>query len=472
MSVAQQYPARTDTNGTTWYRPVRDPGMGMDQWGWTADPAQAHPDYLGWQAPTEIAVTITDGPCEPPPISPDITIKRVPSNPTTTKGPAMTDAPFAAAGSTPRTTEWSEYPLPPLPPAGTRYYPQYNGRRQYLLPKPDGGLPVGYSSATVVAKTLDDTYRLEMWGVRRKVESLMKLLDAALAPMAGVAGALATAEQTGEGNARAIELVRELIKAIPFDDLKTTNATIDLINNYNGGQDANEFGTAVHDWLGALDAGLIQLWQIPDMFRPWAVAYRHALARAGLVAVPQYIERVVLNDVGEETLAGQLDRIYRCVTTGELFGGDVKTSKAENLGYSWMTYVVQLDVYFRAPWIMALDGSGWEPMPPINRDMALLVHVPSDAPDKSQVIPYNLHTGDEYLATSIKARQHRSQAKYQVPGLTTPVPTAEALRYVAAYQAIQDARSVEDLNTIWGEYQDVWTDELTALGHTVARLFQ
>ena len=45
LNVAQQYPARTDTNGTTWYRPVREKGVGIDQWGWTSDPAQAHPDY-------------------------------------------------------------------------------------------------------------------------------------------------------------------------------------------------------------------------------------------------------------------------------------------------------------------------------------------------------------------------------------------------------------------------------------------
>lgn len=44
-SVAEQFPARTDANGNTWYRPVRDKGIGMDQWGWTSDPAQADPSY-------------------------------------------------------------------------------------------------------------------------------------------------------------------------------------------------------------------------------------------------------------------------------------------------------------------------------------------------------------------------------------------------------------------------------------------
>lgn len=44
-SVAEQFPAHTDANGNTWYRPVRDKGVGMDQWGWTSDPAQADPSY-------------------------------------------------------------------------------------------------------------------------------------------------------------------------------------------------------------------------------------------------------------------------------------------------------------------------------------------------------------------------------------------------------------------------------------------
>ena len=33
------YPARTDANGTAWYRPA-------DGDGWTADPGQAHPSYF------------------------------------------------------------------------------------------------------------------------------------------------------------------------------------------------------------------------------------------------------------------------------------------------------------------------------------------------------------------------------------------------------------------------------------------
>lgn len=43
--ISHDYPAHTDGNGVTWYRPVRQKGQDVSQWGWTNDPKQAHPDY-------------------------------------------------------------------------------------------------------------------------------------------------------------------------------------------------------------------------------------------------------------------------------------------------------------------------------------------------------------------------------------------------------------------------------------------
>lgn len=37
-SIADYYPAITDDNGNTWYRPAEGDG-------WTSDPTQAHPSY-------------------------------------------------------------------------------------------------------------------------------------------------------------------------------------------------------------------------------------------------------------------------------------------------------------------------------------------------------------------------------------------------------------------------------------------
>lgn len=63
MSVAEQYPARTDTNGNTWYRPLRPKGFDFDQWGWTSDPAQADPSYLA--ATAVCALTAPGSPLMP-----------------------------------------------------------------------------------------------------------------------------------------------------------------------------------------------------------------------------------------------------------------------------------------------------------------------------------------------------------------------------------------------------------------------
>lgn len=55
MTVAQRYPARTDTNGTTWYRPVqRSAG---EIWGWTCEKSQADPSYF----PTETVYASSGG---------------------------------------------------------------------------------------------------------------------------------------------------------------------------------------------------------------------------------------------------------------------------------------------------------------------------------------------------------------------------------------------------------------------------
>jgi len=275
----------------------------------------------------------------------------------------------------------------------------------------------------------------------------------------------------------------QLLAFIAAGNDSKANGPIDMLDNITGGRDSAEFGSAVHAWLEALDLRQITLHQIPEQFRPWADAYQRCLARLGLIALPQYVERVVMYEghwhtepttgartwvPTKEVITGTLDRIYLNVTTGELYLGDLKTSKG--LTFSWVTYCVQLNVYGRASRMATVDGTAWEPMPAVNQTMALLVHVPSDDPSKAAVIPYNLATGDRYLATSIDARDHRRNAKNDVPNLATPVPSAAALRFVAAYQALQAAQSVDDLNRIWSEYQDVWTDDLTQLGHAVAPL--
>lgn len=45
MNVATIYPAWTDHNGNTWYRPAFEGRTPPSNWGWTSDRYQAHPSY-------------------------------------------------------------------------------------------------------------------------------------------------------------------------------------------------------------------------------------------------------------------------------------------------------------------------------------------------------------------------------------------------------------------------------------------
>lgn len=352
-----------------------------------------------------------------------------------------------------RSTETMGYPLPPRPP---RAVAVYDGWGRYKLPSPSTGRPTGFTRATTVASTLDDTYNLSRWKRRETAKNLLDCHRAALAEPPG-----------GSELGDLLEAIRFAHSAENKGDL---DAALDVLDDLCGARDAAELGTAVHAWLEAVDLAMVRPADVPEMFAPYVAAYQDVLCRYGLVAEPAYVERVVLNDRGEESIAGTLDRIYRVVATGELVLGDVKTSKT--LEYGWLTYATQLAIYGYANHMLAADGSGWEPMPVINADYGIIVHVPSDQPERADAVTMDLWYGGEAAALAIEARSRRRQAKKAVPHKhAIPLPTDESLRYVAARRALTNISDPGQLTGVWESYRDIWTDELTQLGQQVAALF-
>jgi hypothetical protein len=344
--------------------------------------------------------------------------------------------------TTPRVTRTMNYPLPPEPP---RVAAVYDGWGRYKLPHPTTGRPTGFTRATTVAGTLDDTYNLSRWARRETARFLV--------------GAMTDDSP----------IVSPIVDAFSEDDKGAIDAALDALDDACGGKDAAELGTAVHAWLEAVDLGAVRPVDVPERFAPYVRSYRQVLARYGLVAEPRYVERIVLNDRGEETIVGTLDRVYRVAATGELILGDVKTSKT--LEYGYLAYSVQLAIYGHATRMFAADGSGWEPMPTINTDYALIIHVPSDQPERAEAVTIDLKFGADTMTVALDARRRRKQAKKAVPFVhAIPAPTAESLRHVAARHAIQDISDPAQLSGIWEEFADVWSDELTALGEQFAEL--
>jgi hypothetical protein len=364
--------------------------------------------------------------------------------PTTRKKESVTELTVNGADIG-RYSEHSRYPLPPFP---ERINVAVDGWNRYKLPSPSTGRLTAYTRATTVASTTPDFYNLNRWKIRTKVAAAVGVLDAAAA-----------------GNAQAIAFATRLRKAIAEDPSeKVLGRLIDEIDDEFGtGADAKELGGAVHDWIAELDMGNVLLHQIPEMFQPYALAYQNAMARAGFVAVPEYTERLVLNDLGSETIAGRLDGIARCVQTGELFVLDRKTSKT--LDFSALEYGIQIGgVYAWSRLMLAQDRTEWEPMPEVNKDIALIAHVPSDQPERSQIVPISVWEGGASMVTALTVREERRSADKRMFGQTYPIPSAEAIRYVQARQALQTLRDESHASEIVAEYEDVWDDALTAFG--------
>lgn len=574
MNVAEQYPARTDTSGTTWYRPGFTGKTPPSMWGWTSQPEQAHPDYAvevteskdgsarivrhagvlqSIRCPSEQVIDICEMPdtelpgmweradfisngpecctnaccgpgsycCRhanphthdekgnylPIPIKAEnpaaaqhdpqcdamyhqsttdfdrdcaACMKELPpkaENPAAEgktapqeKGNAVTEMMVDGSPDVARYSEHSRYPLPPIPP---QVEVTVDGYQRYKVPSPSTGKLTGFTRATTVARTTSDEYNLEQWKIRTKVMAVLKAQDAFDRCADG-------RYPTSDEDRELAALYAQLLKAMDDGKSRPINQAIDRIDDVSGGADARELGGAVHDWLGELDSGRILLHQIPEQFQPYALAYQECLARAGLIAVPEYIERLVLNNRGIETICGRIDRIYRCVTDEQLYLGDLKTS--ESLDFSLLEYSIQFAGYGYAPLMCAMDRLTWEPMPKLvglphpsdeetfgedgdPRDpMCFCVHVPRTQPERSQVIPFNLRFGADAYIQALEVRKTRTAAKKEVLGQTTPIPSKEALRYVEARQALQNIHDEAEARNVMEKYEDVLDDGLMEFG--------
>ena len=409
-SVAELYPAYTDANGTTWYRAGT-----ARQDGWTSDLAQAHEDYhqKGGQVPPQHANGTIPVSVDPQPQESEMT--------------ALTED-FTEA---PRTTEYQGYPLPPPTPRPASVFGQWGW---YRLPHPETGRPTLFPRATTVAKTLEDRENLAKWGRR---ETALRVAE------------LARMDPDTRLNPLFETTARSALDALlAATDAKVTavDAVLDMIDNMMGGAHARELGECVHAWLEALDMGIVLLRDVPELVRPHVDAYYRVMSHRGLVALPEYVERTVLNTQCEAehglSVAGKIDRVFRIVTTGDLCLGDVKTSK--ELTYSWLSFGVQVGgVYGWAERVLTPDGTGWEPMPELREDFAILMHVPSINPAGTAAITIDKWWGGEMLMSSAEIKNRRKEAKAEVPKHAIPAPSDHAIRYATARNALSEINTLD-----------------------------
>lgn len=331
-------------------------------------------------------------------------------------------------GSTGDTTRVHKYPLPP---EGRDYRPTYSGGR-YLLPNPNGGASMErFTRVTTGAHALDDTAGLDKWKLRNVV---LGLKDAP-------------------------ELLERVdLFADPREVTNQLNQVADQAQERAGAKQASELGTAIHAWTEAVERDGLDPADVPVQFQPYVNAYLEQLSAAGIRTVPGMVERIVYHE--GTGWVGTFDRVYE-LADGTRVIGDVKTSKS--LRYGLLGFSMQLATYADADYMLKLDGTGWEPMPPVGNIYGVIAHVPSNNPGYCELVTVDLEAGRAAitLAEHVRAARSDGQSGKLKNNWELPRPA------VSLEERVRSCTGAEELSQLWADNQAVWTDDLTNLGYQV-----
>lgn len=163
---------------------------------------------------------------------------------------------------------------------------------RYLIPHPVTGKRQGWTRATTMAKSISDTFALSQWSQRMTAKGLALRPD-----LVSLAGTLD-------------------VKA----DKDKLNHLVDQAKDAAGQKVAANLGTTLHTHTENVDAGA-PLDSVPPNHRADVAAYRAAMAEAGLIAVPNLIERITV--VPQFDTAGTFDRVLQ-TADGDYVIGDLK----------------------------------------------------------------------------------------------------------------------------------------------------
>lgn len=200
---------------------------------------------------------------------------------------------------------------------------------RYLI----GGKP--YTRATTWAKTVADQFNLGQWEKRQVARGLTLRADLVAA-----------------------------IAATSDDDKDRLNQLCDQAKEAAASSAAANLGTALHAFTERVDRG--EEVHIPAPWDADVAAYRAKLAELSLV--PSLIERIVVcSALG---VAGTFDRLL-ATPEGDCIG-DLKTGR----DLYWSEVAIQLALYANADALYDPATDTLEPMPKVDRDRGLVIHLP------------------------------------------------------------------------------------------------
>jgi hypothetical protein len=308
---------------------------------------------------------------------------------------------------------------------------QVDDRGRYKIPHPDTGKPARWTRATTFAKAIAETEALQRWAERHVAKGLSERPDL----MARVA-------------------------RTPLDQRRVLDSVTREAKTAAGAWKKAGYGTTLHGLTERVDLGDL------DPFKagpPWGAmlrAYVEILKEQRIEILPEYVEGTVV--VKKYMVAGTFDRIVR-MPSGELWIADLKTGR--DLSWSMGEIAIQLSLYANADAIYDFDKAEFKPMPKVNMEQALVIHLPVEGSTVS-LHRVNIQLGWEAAELCHAVRNWRKFRGISEEVLTNGIPDDAPDLPRKWVGRIEAAMTVKDLSLVWQEASDAgeWTDALTELG--------
>lgn len=253
--------------------------------------------------------------------------------------------------------------------------PRRDNLGRYLIVPPGGGKPKPYTRATTWAETIDDRHNLEKWSQRMVAIGTTLRRDLHLQ-----------------------------VAATPVDDRRALDRICQDLKEAAAASTRANIGTALHRFTERLDRG--EQVSAPEPYNFDLAAYVAAKRQAGLDVAPEHIERtVVVEALG---VAGTFDRLGRLPHHPLPMVTDLKTGAT--LDFSWGAIAQQLALYAHAETIYDHATETHEPMPPVDLEQALVIHLPAEQA-ACTLYMVDIAAGWEAVQVSGAVRDYRRRAR-------------------------------------------------------------
>ena len=255
---------------------------------------------------------------------------------------------------------------------------------RYLLPDPVTGEERAWTRATTISGLLSDRYNLEKWAQRMVVVGLSKRPDLVM---------LAKGVKDPKGR----------------NGKTTLNKVVDQAKDAAAIDARANIGTAIHAATEALDRG--EVVDIPAPYDKDVEVYGVTMDRLGIECRPEWVERIVV--IPELGVAGTFDRLTWAKGWKLPRIADVKTGSTVH--FSELDHCIQQALYANATHVWDPDAGELVPLPEIDRERALIIHLPAGEA-RCEVHVLDIATGWE--AAKVAAQVH---ALRKVKGLSEPL---------------------------------------------------